>query len=89
MPIAITDCRVLDLPGAERGSRPSALLVRVAVPPAQRLRLAELGLRPGVRVRVLGRTVGGGRVLGLGATRLAVDRGIAAGLIVEPERDDA
>ncbi|HEY6934184.1 MAG TPA: FeoA family protein [Marmoricola sp.] len=44
---------------------------------AHRLRLAQLGVRVGARVRVLGRTSGGGRVLGIGSARLAVDRATA------------
>lgn len=40
----------------------------------RRRRLAELGLRPGATVRVLHRSAGGGRVLAVGALRIAVDR---------------
>jgi ferrous iron transport protein A len=47
-------------------------------------RLRELGLRPGVQVTVLRRTSGGGRVLALGTTRLAVDKTTATQLVVEP-----
>ncbi len=36
-------------------------------------RLAELGLRAGARVRVLLDTVGGGRVVAIGAGRIALD----------------
>jgi ferrous iron transport protein A len=46
-------------------------------------RLAELGLRPGAMVEVLRRTSGGGRLLGLGTARLAVDRATADAVVVE------
>ncbi len=39
-----------------------------------RLRLAELGIRPGVAVTVVGRTSGGGRLLAFGTSRVALDR---------------
>ncbi len=58
------------------------VLSRVDVPAEHRLRLAELGLRPGDSVRVLGRTVGGGRIVGVGSTRLAIDRSVAEQLRV-------
>ena len=38
-----------------------------------RLRMSELGLRPGVRVRVTHRAAFGGRVLAIGTDRFAVD----------------
>ncbi|MCA0435455.1 MAG: ferrous iron transport protein A [Actinobacteria bacterium] len=44
--------------------------------PAQR-RLAELGIRPGARVAVLRRTAGGGRILGVADSRVALDAGTA------------
>lgn len=47
------------------------------VPEGHRLRLAQHGVRVGARVTVVGHTSGGGRVLGIGATRLAVDRATA------------
>lgn len=47
-------------------------------------RLGALGLRPGAEVAVLRRTTGGGRLLGLGALRLAVDRTTADALVVAP-----
>ena len=37
-------------------------------------RLAELGLRPGARIGVLHRTPGGGRIVAVGASRIALDR---------------
>jgi ferrous iron transport protein A len=49
-------------------------LTALGVADATRLRLAELGLRPGVVLRVLTRTPGGGRVIGIGAGRIALER---------------
>jgi ferrous iron transport protein A len=48
-----------------------------------RLRLAELGLRPGAAVTVLARTAGDGRVVGLGTSRIALDHATACRLAVE------
>lgn len=50
-----------------------------------RARLAEFGLRPGAAVMVLGRTAGGGRLLGIGAGRVALDHATAARVGVQPE----
>jgi len=50
----------------------------------RRRRLAELGLRPGADVHVMRRTSGGGRVLGIGPSRMAVDRTTLDALLVEP-----
>jgi ferrous iron transport protein A len=47
-------------------------------------RLAELGLRRGAEVQVLRRTSGGGRLLGIGTARLAVDKCTAASVRVHP-----
>lgn len=51
----------------------AARLRELDLAPATRLRLAELGLRPGAVVRVVNRTPGGGCVVGLGTSRVAVD----------------
>ena len=59
----------------------SGLVHRVDAVPAQQRRMAELGLRPGVVVTVLGRTAGGGRLLGVGTDRIALD-GATAGRVV-------
>jgi len=58
-------------------------LTAVALGPADRLRLAELGLRPGAVVTVRRRMAGGARLLGLGTSRIAVDPRIARALAVE------
>jgi len=54
--------------------------VRLAAP--TRLRLAEFGLRPGAVVRMVSRTAGGGCMLALGQSRVAVDERTAACLRV-------
>jgi len=61
-------------------------LAAIDVPAEHRLRLAELGVRAGGWVRVLGRTVGGGRVIGIGADRLALDRRIAQQIVLASGR---
>ncbi len=57
---------------------------RIGVPLTARRRLAELGLRAGVAVQVLQRTAGGGIVVGIGGSRVAVDRSTAALIAVLP-----
>ncbi len=46
-------------------------------------RLSTLGLRPGVTFRVLGKTVGGGRVAQVGETRVALGAPLCRELRVE------
>jgi ferrous iron transport protein A len=60
----------------------SARLVDVSDHPGSR-RLAELGLRPGAQVHVMRRTSGGGRLVGLGPSRMALDSATATALQVE------
>jgi ferrous iron transport protein A len=48
----------------------------------ERRRLAEFGLRPGVVVTVVARTAGGGRLVGVGTSRVALDRWTARRLAV-------
>jgi ferrous iron transport protein A len=57
-----------------------------AAAPAQR-RLAELGVRVGSHIRVLYRTTGGGRVLAVDGSRVAIDAGLAAAISAEPLDD--
>ena len=52
-------------------------LTLTAVPAATGLRLGQLGLRPGATVTVLARTSGGGRLVGVGSTRIGLDRDTA------------
>jgi Fe2+ transport system protein FeoA len=62
------------------------LIGSAQLPPSRRLRLAELGIRPGAMVTVLRRTVGGGRILGIGDARVAVGRGVLASVPARPLR---
>lgn len=58
-------------------------LAAVQLRAADRLRLAELGLRPGAVVTVLARMAGNGRLVALGTSRIAVDSATARALLVE------
>lgn len=56
---------------------PMGSTVVLAIPRAERQlcrRLAQLGLRPGMKVTVAQRTAGGGRVIRAGSSRYAIDR---------------
>ena len=55
-----------------------------ALPAPRRLRLAELGLRPGATVTLLRRTAGGGRIVGVGDARVAVGRTVLGQVPVVP-----
>jgi Fe2+ transport system protein FeoA len=65
----------------------SGCLALGLLPPAARLRLSQLGLRPGATVTVLARTSGGGRLVGVGSTRIGLDRDTAGALVLR--RDGA
>ncbi|GAB2465809.1 FeoA family protein [Jatrophihabitans fulvus] len=45
-------------------------------------RLAELGIRRGSEIRVLGRSAGGGVTVAIGTSRLALDRTVLRGIEV-------
>jgi ferrous iron transport protein A len=62
-------------------------VVRVDVDPTAVLRLSELGLRPGATVRVTHRAAFGGRVVGIGADRFAVDAATCARIEVASAGD--
>ena len=53
------------------------IITGLDVPPAARLRVREMGLRAGQRVRVAQRGGFGGCVLAVGGARLAIDRATA------------
>ena len=59
-----------------------ARVAEIELPVADRLRLAGFGVRSGASVTVLGRTPGGGTLVGVGPGRLALDRGTAARIVV-------
>lgn len=48
------------------------------------LRLREMGLRPGTRVRIAGRAASGARIVAVGGARIAVDRQTSALIEVDP-----
>ncbi|TQK76924.1 ferrous iron transport protein A [Rarobacter incanus] len=54
--------------------------------PAGRLRLRELGIRPGAQVRVIRSTPFGGRVITLATRRIALDPHTCAAIAVEQGR---
>ncbi|MBN1174023.1 MAG: ferrous iron transport protein B [Micromonosporaceae bacterium] len=56
------------------------VLAHPETPVAQTRRLAELGLRAGIQVTPGHRTAGGGRVIGLGAARIALARSVLTDL---------
>lgn len=60
----------------------TVVLGALQLPPVRERRLAELGLRRGQSIVVLHRTAGGGRLLGIGDARVAVDRATLRGLTV-------
>lgn len=54
------------------------------VEPVLARRLAALGVRRGVGLMALGRTSGGGRVIDVNGSRIALDRSVMAQLTVRP-----
>ena len=66
---------------------PVGAVMRVAavgLEPSAGRRLAELGLRVGSVLTVLGRTAGDGRVVGVGTGRIALDRRTLGQLVTVP-----
>ncbi|CAI9407559.1 MULTISPECIES: FeoA family protein [Aestuariimicrobium] len=59
-------------------------LVEAQGSPGLLRRLAALGIRRGHRLEVVLATAGGGRVVSLGDSRLALGRDLAAALMVQP-----
>ncbi len=51
-------------------------------PESLRRRLAELGLRPGSRVSVVQRTAGGGRIVDVAGSRIALGRAVLEAVTV-------
>lgn len=50
-----------------------------------RRRLAEMGIRRGASIQVLRRTSGGGLVMAVNGSRIAVDAELAAAIQVDPD----
>ncbi|WP_420174731.1 FeoA family protein [Luteococcus sp. OSA5] len=59
-------------------------LVRAEGSPELCRRLAALGLRRGAQLLLVHRTSGGGRVVSVAGSRIALDRSMLARLFVEP-----
>lgn len=54
--------------------------------PELRRRLAELGIRPGAHVRLLGRTSGGGRVVQVGGASIAIGKQVLRGIVASTDQ---
>lgn len=52
-------------------------------PPATSRRMAQLGIRTGASVSLLGRTSGGGAIVAIGDDRLALSRDVLRGIQVQ------
>ena len=48
-------------------------------------RLVHQGLIPGATITVIRRTTGGGRLVGIGSSRVALDPAVARGVLVDTE----
>ncbi len=75
--------------GIELGKAPlntDLTLVRADAPEQQRERLSALGLRVGSRFSLLHRTAGGGRVVLVGGSRIALGSGVLNQLRAEVAR---
>lgn len=62
----------------------AAIVTEVSGPRPLVRRLAEMGLRPGASVTPRHRTAGGGRVLDVAGTRIAVARSVLRAITAEP-----
>lgn len=71
----------MKLASCPRGAR--ARLVDIDVAPAFRLRLNELGMRPGAEFLLTNRAAFGGVVINIAGTRIAVDRRSSKNIAVE------
>ncbi len=56
------------------------------VPQGQARHLSRLGLRPGAALQVIRRSTGGGRIVSVAGARVALGRGLLAGMQVEVGR---
>ncbi|HEX2905066.1 MAG TPA: FeoA family protein [Jatrophihabitans sp.] len=75
------DCQPSGLHAASLGR--TLRITGVDIAGRERVRLAQFGLRPGALVTVLGRTAGGGKLVGIGTSRIALDRVTAGRLAVQ------
>ena len=59
-------------------------VLSTAAPPALTRRLAEHGIRPGSHVRCVQRCAGGGRVIDVAGSRIALGRDVLASILLAP-----
>lgn len=69
---------------AEAPARQPLTLRRTEGEPDFCRRLSALGLRRGAQITVVHRTVGGGRIIEVAGSRIALDRGVLNRLFAEP-----
>lgn len=72
--MSLSECRL----------RQRVRITAVSVPPSQRLRVHEMGLRDGAVVRVTHHGAFGGVVVAIGGARVALDGATARSVVVEP-----
>ncbi|MEP7161463.1 MAG: FeoA family protein [Dermatophilaceae bacterium] len=70
-----------DVASARRGV--PLVLNEVRTEESVRRRLAQLGLRPGADIQVLRVTAGGGRIVAVAGSRIALDRATATCLLAQ------
>lgn len=66
--------------------REALLVVRLRTAPELTKRLGTFGVRPGAHVEILQRATGGGRIVAVAGSRIALDRVILAAIDAEEVR---
>jgi ferrous iron transport protein A len=77
------DHRAAGLTLASAPLRAPLLVLRLRTDPDLTKRLGAFGVRPGAPVEIVQRTAGGGRILGVAGSRIALDRSILAAIDAE------
>jgi Fur family ferric uptake transcriptional regulator len=77
----------MPLPMAKPGER--VVVERIAGGQGSRVRLSDMGLRPGDHVEIINNNGHGRLILGRDCTRLAIGRGIAQKIMVSLDRDNS
>ncbi len=70
------------------GTGRQATVISIDDAAAYAIRLAELGIRPGVHIECVQRCSGGGRVVRVGNARLALDKAALAAIVVTERTTD-
>jgi Fe2+ transport system protein FeoA len=78
-------CLQVPIPLEQARQGQEVVLADVQAPPAMRHRLAEMGLRAGVRLTVTGGGKGGPIILAIGDTRLVLGQGLGHCVRVYPQ----